>query len=395
MKVLLHSHFFAPSIGGVETIVLSLARGLAELRTASNERQFDISVVTQTPAGDFDDRSLAFPVVRQPGLFTLWRLIRECDVAHLAGPSLAPLFLAWLAGKPVFVEHHGYQAICPNGVLVYQPDGSICPGHFQARRYGECVRCQGCQTSRLASLASVVLMFPRSWLTHRAATNVAISRHVLERHALPRSTVVYYGIENTLSNDGAAYSSPNTAGKICFAYVGRLVPEKGIPILLQASRKLMREGEKFEVRLIGDGPERPKLETIIKREGLETCVRITGYATGAALAGAIRDVRVVVMPSIWEETAGLAAMEQMMRGKLVIASNVGGLGEIVGDAGLRCEPGNADALADCMTSVLRNPSLIDSFGHKARERAHNLFLRQRMIGDHARLYLELSRRADL
>jgi hypothetical protein len=48
-----------------------------------------------------------------------------------------------------------------------------------------------------------------------------------------------------------------------------------------------------------------------------------------------------------------------------------------------------------MRSVLRNPSLIDSFGHKARERAHNLFLRQRMIGDHARLYLELSRRADL
>ena len=136
MKLLLYSHFFAPSIGGVETIVLSLARGLAELRTASNERQFDVMVVTQTLAGDFDDRLLPFALVRQPRLIELWRRIRECDVVHLAGPSLAPLFLAWLAGKPVVVEHHGYQAICPNGVLVYQPEGSICPGHFQARRYG-------------------------------------------------------------------------------------------------------------------------------------------------------------------------------------------------------------------------------------------------------------------
>ena len=55
----------------------------------------------------------------------------------------------------------------------------------------------------------------------------------------------------------------NTSGKTCFAFVGRLVPEKGIPILLQASRELMNEGQKFEVRLIGDGPVRPKLEAII------------------------------------------------------------------------------------------------------------------------------------
>ena len=52
MKLLLYSHFFAPSIGGVETIVLSLARGLAERRSSSGEPEFAVTLVTQTPAGN-------------------------------------------------------------------------------------------------------------------------------------------------------------------------------------------------------------------------------------------------------------------------------------------------------------------------------------------------------
>src|SRR5271155_1358873 len=124
MKLLVYSHYFAPSVGGVETIVVSLARGLADLRTVDRRARFDLTVATETPAGDFDDRSLPFLVVRLPSLGKLWRLIRAADVIHIAGPSLAPLFLAWLARKPVVVEHHGYQAICVNGVLVHQPDGA-------------------------------------------------------------------------------------------------------------------------------------------------------------------------------------------------------------------------------------------------------------------------------
>jgi hypothetical protein len=63
MKLLLYSHSFAPNVGGVETIVMSLARGLADTRTMNNQPQFDITVVTETPAGNFDDRSLPFPGV--------------------------------------------------------------------------------------------------------------------------------------------------------------------------------------------------------------------------------------------------------------------------------------------------------------------------------------------
>src|SRR5438034_1616073 len=129
VKLLLYSHYFAPSIGGVETIVMSLARGLADLRAEDGAREFEITLVTQTPREDFDDSALPFPVVRQPGFWRLMRLVRGADVVHIAGPALAPLALGLLWRKPVAIEHHSYQAICPNGLLVLQPERLVCPGH--------------------------------------------------------------------------------------------------------------------------------------------------------------------------------------------------------------------------------------------------------------------------
>jgi len=82
-----------------------------------------------------------------------------------------------------------------------------------------------------------------------------------------------------------------------------------------------------------------------------------------------------------------------MRGRLVIVSNVGGLGEIVGEAGLKCPPGDAGALADCMRTVLLDPSIADTYGRKARERALRLFARARMLDEHAGVYRELLGRA--
>src|SRR6266704_6703082 len=71
--------------------------------------------------------------------------------------------------------------------------------------------------------------------------------------------------------------SANDVGKICFAYVGRLVTEKSIPVFLEAARLLKEEGHDFEIRLIGDGPEHANLEAIIARDHLNGYVHITGY----------------------------------------------------------------------------------------------------------------------
>jgi glycogen(starch) synthase len=391
MKLLVYSHSFAPNVGGVETIVMSLARGLAELRTVDNRQRFQLTVVTKTRGGDFDDRALPFPIVRQPSLLALWRLLREAQVVHFAGPALLPLFLGWLARRPVALEHHGYQAICPNGLLVHQPDRSVCPGHFQAGRYGRCVRCQAAEMSWFRGLMSLLLMFPRNMLARAAACNIAVSRHLLERIALPRSRLVYHGVDNAAAPD-AVPEIRLTPAQLRFAYVGRLVAEKGLPVLLEAAGLLKREKREFELLLIGDGPQRSQLEAMIERYQLGACARITGFLEGAALSKTLESVHVVLMPSVWEEAAGLAAMEQMMRGRLVIASEVGGLAETVGDAGLLCQPGDVADLARCMREVLQDRSLVTSLGRKGHKRTATLFRRERMIAAHDGIYREIGPR---
>ncbi len=386
MKLLIYSHFFAPSIGGVETIVLSLAGGLAGLRRPDSTPEFAVTVVTQTAAREFDDRSLAFPVVRQPSLIYLYRLIRASDLIHIAGPALSPLVLAKIARKPVVIEHHGYQAICPNGILIQQPDGSLCPGHFQARHYLKCLQCGAHEISWWQSFKRLGLMLPRHLLARAAAANIAITQHLSARHALPESTVIYYGIEDSRAKNFTEHPGDKNSRPLRFAFAGRFVPEKGIPILLEAARILRDQDQKFEVLLIGDGPERTRLEAQIARDGLEHYVRITGFLQGAELAAALDEVHVVVMPSVWEETAGLSAIEQMMRGRLVIGSKIGGLGEVIGDGGLTFPPDKPDALARCMKQALEDNGIIDSIGRKALARARQFFKCQRMIEEHARLY---------
>ena len=389
MKLLIYSHFFAPSIGGVETAVSALATGLAELRFADAVTEFDVTVVTQLPADDVDDHAFPFRVIRRPSLFQLWALVRRSDAMHLAGPSFVPLLLAWLLRKHVVLEHHGYQAACLNGLLLHQPDGIPCLGHFLARNYAECLRCNARESSRLRSLASLLLMFPRRFLVRHVSANLAISQHVLNRNDLPRSSVVYYGIEECRTGQNQRQDTAALPDKISFAFVGRLAREKGADVLLAAVHILQERGKSFEVLLIGDGPERSRLQEIIIRDRLESLVQVTGFLRGPAQKQALQRVHVVVMPSVCEETAGLAAIEQMMRGKLVIVSDIGGLAEIVSDCGLKFRPGDAQGLAQAMCSVLERPALIDTFGAKARDRALRLFKQQRMVEEHARIYWSL------
>jgi len=103
-------------------------------------------------------------------------------------------------------------------------------------------------------------------------------------------------------------------------------------------------------------------------------------------------VHAVVMPSVVEETAGLAAIEQMMRGRLVIASSIGGLPEIVGQAGLLFPPRDVVALATCMKRVIEDPNLVMSLGATARKQALAFFSYARTLEEHAQLYSKLIKR---
>jgi glycosyltransferase involved in cell wall biosynthesis len=397
VKLLIYSHYFTPSVGGVETIVTLLARKLADTSNAyTNGENFKITVATQTPADAFDDRTLPFPVVRTPSLLHLWRLIRSADVVHIAGPSLLPMFLAKLARTPYVVEHHGYQAICPNGVLIHQPDRKVCPGHFQAGHYGACFRCQQHEMSAPRAVAKLLEMFPRHSLSSAANSNIFITHHSLERHRLPHAQVIYYGIESVQDNNQAHANEPSPLAHNSnpdpahFAYVGRLVPEKGLDVLLRAAKLLNSDGLSFQLLLIGDGPVRANLEAQIASDNLQNVARVTGFLRDPALAEQMSQIDAVVMPSVWEETAGLAAIEQMMRGRLVIASDIGGLGEIVTDAGLKFPAGDARSLAAQMKKVIEGDKEVAALSKLARDRADSLFAADRMTAEHIAAYRQIA-----
>jgi glycogen synthase len=389
MKLLLYSHFFAPSIGGVETVVYLLANGLSELRNARGEQEFELTLITETPKGKFDDASVDFRIERQPTFALLCGLFREADVVHVAGPALKPMAIARLFRKKFVVEHHGFQAICPNGLLLHKPGNCICPGHFQQGHYQECVRCEA-QTMRFSQACfSVLRMFPRNALVKQAAANIAVSHAALKRLNLPRLRVIYHGLPEP--NGDAKFPQVRQAREsLVFAFIGRFVEEKGINLLLRAAELLRQTKREFKLLLIGDGPERKRIEHDLELTQLSNLVRITGYLRGIELAKVTSEVDVVIMPSIWEETAGMAAMEQMLSGKPVVAAQIGGLAEIVDETALTFPAGDAARLADCMRRVIDEPDLIAVLGEKARARAERMFSLRRMVEEHASLYRQIA-----
>lgn len=360
-----------------------LAEGLTSFSKDGKE-PVKVTVATQTPAGEMDDSRVAYRVVRCPSLFQLAKLIRAADVIHAAGPAFPALALGWLLRKPVIVEHSGYQSICPNGMLLYGPKRVLCPGYFMAGRYAECVRCNVEHWGRSRSIRNLLFTFPRRWLC-RLAFNVVPSEHVAKRIALPRTEVIFHGIISP-RNDCDDASRHNNVDSVCFAYVGRLVIEKGVPVLLRAASHVEKQGFNFRLKIVGDGPERQNLEALSERLGLGRRTEFMGALPAEAAADSIGDATAIIVPSVWEETAGLVAMEQMIRGRLVIASDVGGLGELVGNAGLKFPAGDADALALCMKSVLEKPGIAATCGKAAQIRALELFGADRMVVAHARMY---------
>ena len=384
MKLLIYVQSFAPNIGGVETVVMSLAQGLARSGLAQGGNTVDVTLVTATPAGKMDERALPFQVVRQPDLLTLLRLLRAADVIHLAGPCFLPMLLALLLRKPIAVEHHGFQVICPNGQLFYEPAQMPCPGHFMAGRHRQCLRCN-VKSGILASCKMWLLTFARRWLTQYVAGNITPTQWLEALLGLPRTTTVHHGVKN-----GARETPDRTPGALpTFVFNGRLVATKGAHVLLQAAEQLKTKGLAFRLKLIGDGPERRRLEA--EAEALEMTDRVTflGYVPPGALEQTLAEATAIVMPSLGGEVFGLVAAENMMRGHMMIVSDIGALAEVVGDAGLRFPTGDEESLAGCLEQALESPGLVNTRKELARKRAIKLFSERRMIEEHLAVYRRL------
>lgn len=152
-------------------------------------------------------------------------------------------------------------------------------------------------------------------------------------------------------------------GRRLVAAAGRLTPEKGFLDLLQAADALPSD---VDLLLIGDGPERTRLESV--RAGLRTGrrVQLAGQRPDAAECVAAADVCVV--PSRWEEAFCLAAAEALARGRPLVATRVGAIPELVEDGvtGLLVPPASPPALAAAVLRLLEAPALGAALGQAGR-----------------------------
>jgi glycosyltransferase involved in cell wall biosynthesis len=381
VNLLVYSHDFAPSVGGVETIVLALARGLAELK-----ERFDLTLVTQTTAQEgWDDRSLPFKVVRKPSLRRLWGLIRRADVVHLAGPALVPLLLGLVSRKPVVIDHHGFQAICPNGQFFIEERSASCPGYFMAGRHLSCLRCNS-RHGWLKSLKLWGATFLRRFLCKRAAANLVPTKWLGGLLDLPRTEFLPHG----LFSGGVPERISPSGGAPLVICQGRLVSTKGVRVLLEAAAILHREERDFRVEIIGSGPERASLEDDTRRLGLTGKVRFLGRLPDGELDTRLSQADIVVAPSLSGEVFGLAVAENMLRGIPLIISDLEPFVEVAGNCAVTFRAGDAGDLASCLRRLLEDPILRKSLGERGRARILQDYSLTAMIRGHARSYEALS-----
>jgi glycosyltransferase involved in cell wall biosynthesis len=145
-------------------------------------------------------------------------------------------------------------------------------------------------------------------------------------------------------------------------FVGRLIPEKGVDVLIRALAavgRAQRDGATAgRLTVLGDGPERASLEALAATLGVAMDLR--GDVGRDAVADAMHRAALVVVPSVYREPLGLVAIEAMASGAIVVASASGGLVETVidGVTGLAVAPGDVDALAAAIAragEIARDP----------------------------------------
>jgi glycosyltransferase involved in cell wall biosynthesis len=171
--------------------------------------------------------------------------------------------------------------------------------------------------------------------------------------------------------------------------VGRLAPQKAYDLLLDAAARWRGRVPQPLVLIAGEGPQRPLLQARIDAGGLP--VRLLGHRTDVPDLLAAADV--VVLASQWEARA-LIAQEALQAGRPLVATAVGGVPDLVGDAALLIPYGDPDALAEAVGSVLDNPEIAERLSDAGRAQAASWSDEPAVIDAVMAVYRELAGKAE-
>lgn len=303
MKILFCSVPFRPSIGGIETVSELLAE---RFQRAGHE----VVLVTRTPSAELD--RAPYRIARHPGAAELFRLVQWSDLVFHNNISLRFAWPQLMLRRPWVVAHHTWIPF----------DGAA----------GRVKR----------------------WVLSRA-TNLAASDALAA--SLPVACEV---VPNPYADDrfhGAAAGVRDRQ----LVFVGRLVSDKGVDVLVRALGLLARRGRRVGLSVVGEGPEMPALEALALELGVADRIDFMGRRTGDELAQILRRHQVMVVPSVWQEPFGVVCLEAMACGCVPVAARSGGLPDAVGRAGVVVERADPRALAHALEELVDNEALLQRY----------------------------------
>lgn len=369
MKILLVNDYATPTYGA-ELGTLRLREGLRKL--GHDARIFASSARVLGEAGFADYECLGTNSRWRTLLQTAnpWALIRlrgvlaefSPDVVHVRMflTQLSPLILLALKNVPSLYHVLWYRPVCPLGTKTL-PDQRPC----------EVTAGYACYRNRCLPLHDwlPLMLQRRLWRRWRDVVDLIVANSEAVRRSLLADGIK--PVEVVLNGVPVESARRFLAPRPFAVFAGRLVAEKGADVLLRAFALVVARIPKAKLLLVGDGPEFGRLKDLTAELKLNSAVSMPGFVPHAEVERACSAAWVQVVPSRWAEPFGKAAAEAMMRGTAVIASNAGGLSEIVQheQTGMLVPPGDPSALAQAMLRLFSDRAWAERMGKAGREAA--------------------------
>ena len=211
------------------------------------------------------------------------------------------------------------------------------------------------------------------------AVSHEIARHLQDGLGVPgpRVRTVANGVPEAPLIDRGDLDTPT----VRVAAIGRLTDQKGFDLMLRAVEELVRLGRAVEVTVAGEGPELASLERLA--DGLP--VHFAGFVKDMAAFLATADI--LCLPSRWEGLP-FVLLEAMMSGLPCVATDVGNVGEALGDTGVLVPPNDVAALTEGLDQLIRSPERRGALGRAAHERACTRYSLRAMVDSTTAVYRE-------
>jgi glycosyltransferase involved in cell wall biosynthesis len=385
VKVLIVNDY-AAALGGAEV-------GVLNLRDALRRRGHDARLFASTAGGGRGDYSCLGTTTAARTLLQTWnpwarraldRALREFepDLVHVYMflTQLSPAILSALRGRPCLLYVVWYRPICPTGTK-WLPEGRECTSPAGAVCYSS-----GCLPLRDWPL---LMLQHRAWLRQRQvfdavlANSEATARR-LRADGMACDAALHAGIPEMPARP--PLRDPPTA-----AFAGRLVREKGVDVLLRAFARSLQRVPEARLLVFGTGPEERNLVALAGKLGLGRALSIRGRVDHTRMDAVLAGAWVQVVPSLWAEPYGRVALEAHMRGTAVIATKGGGLEEIVSDGvtGRLVLPGDVEALAEALATLLQDRDEAERLGAEGRRRACSELSEGAFLDRLERIYADL------